>query len=159
LQADDGIAQKQVLRSEVQNVLVFLKQIINKILLATKVKTKKKKTQSPLTLHDVIIDSIQDKKGEEIVSLDLRAVHDAASDFFIICHVAVGVQVKTIADHIIDNVKEKTGQTPFHKEGFANLEWVLIDYVDVVVHIFLKSRREFYQLEELWDDATKVHIK
>jgi ribosome-associated protein len=126
--------------------------------LAAKVKTKKKKTQSPLTLHDVIIESIQDKKGEEIVSLDLRNVHDAACDFFIVCHASVGVQVKTIADHIIDNVKEKTGQTPFHKEGFANLEWVLIDYVDIVVHVFVKHKREFYQLEELWDDATKVKV-
>jgi ribosome-associated protein len=146
------------LRSAVQNVLVFLKQIINKILLAAKVKTKKNKTQSPITIHDIIIDSIQDKKGEEIVSLDLRQVHDAACDFFIICHAVVGVQVKTIADHIIDKVKEKTGQTPFHKEGFVNLEWVLIDYVDIVVHVFVKHKREFYQLEELWDDATKQHV-
>jgi ribosome-associated protein len=126
--------------------------------LATKVKTKKKKTQTPLTLHDIIIESIQDKKGEEIVSLDLREVHDAACDFFIICHASVGVQIKTIAEHIIDTVKEKTGQSPFHKEGFANLEWVLIDYVDIVVHVFLKQKREFYQLEELWADATKHHL-
>jgi ribosome-associated protein len=148
------------LRSEVQNVLVFLKQfIIKEKLLTTKVRAGKKKTQSGYTLRDIIIESIQDKKGEEIVALDLQKVHDAVCDHFIICHATASVQVRTIAHHIIDNVEEKSGEKPYHKEGFENMEWVLIDYVDVVVHVFLKPRREFYQLEDLWSDATKVHIK
>jgi ribosome-associated protein len=126
--------------------------------LAAKVKTKKKKIQGPLTLHNIIIESIQDKKGEEIVSLDLREIQDGVCDFFIICHASVGIQIKTIAEHIVEQVKEKTGRLPYHQEGLANLEWVLIDYVDIVVHVFLKQKREFYQLEELWADATKNHI-
>lgn len=123
--------------------------------MATKVKTRKKKSQTPQPLHDVIIESIQEKKGEEIVSIDLREIPDTACDFFIICHASVNVQIKAIADHIIEKVKEKIGKYPHHWEGFQHLEWVLIDYVDIVVHVFQKQRREFYQLEELWADATK----
>ena len=104
-------------------------------------------------LNDIIIESIQDKKGVSIVSLDLRQINDAITDFFIICEADSTTQVKAIADHIAFNVKDKTGERPWHTEGYENLEWVLVDYVNVVVHVFHKTKREFYQLEELWSDA------
>lgn len=102
-----------------------------------------------------IIDSILEKKGENVVSLNLSNINDAVTDYFIICDATTNIQVKAIADYIYQNVKDKTGERPWHKEGFENLEWVLLDYVDVVVHVFRTETRRFYQLEELWEDAER----
>jgi ribosome-associated protein len=107
-------------------------------------------------LEDVIIDAILDKKGEEVISLDLRKVGDAVADVFIICHATSRTQVKAIADNIDRKVKALTGEIPWHSEGVGNLEWVLLDYVNVVAHVFMKDKREFYRLEELWQDAERT---
>lgn len=107
-------------------------------------------------LEDVIVEAILDKKGEEVVSLDLRQIEDAVVDFFIICHATSRTQVKAIADNVERKVNQVKGENPWHSEGYENLEWVLLDYVNVVVHVFLKERREFYQLEELWQDAERT---
>jgi ribosome-associated protein len=116
-------------------------------------KEVKKIAESLDELKDVIITSIQDKQGEEIISMDLRAIEESVTDYFIICHASSTTQVKAIASHILEQVKELTGDTPWHKEGLINLEWVLIDYVNIVVHIFLKDMRTHYQIEDLWADA------
>ena len=104
-------------------------------------------------LFKTILRAIQEKKGEHIVSLDLRKIPEAVSDFFIICEATSTTQVKAIADNIVDKIKEETGEYPYHKEGFKTLEWVVLDYIDIVVHIFRTENRKFYQLEELWLDA------
>jgi ribosome-associated protein len=121
---------------------------------ALKVK-KKQPRQKPAALTNlaVIIQSIQEKKGENIISIDLRNIPDAVSDFFIICDATSTTQVKAIADHVEKKTTEVLGENPWHSEGYANLQWVLLDYVDTVVHIFHKPQRDFYQLEELWSDA------
>ncbi len=124
----------------------------------TKAPVKKKTAPKSSQLLEVIVEAMLDKKAEGIVALDLSDNPDAACDNFVVCHAIAGVQVKTIAEHVIDTVEEKLGIKAFHKEGFNNLEWVLIDYIDTVVHVFLKPRREFYQLEDLWDDATKTQF-
>ena len=108
-----------------------------------------KKKSYILELNRTIIQSIEEKKGETIISLDLRKIEEAVTDFFIICEASSTTQVKAIAENVI----EKTNEKPWHIEGFEHLEWVLLDYVDVVVHIFIKEKRAFYQLEELWSDA------
>lgn len=108
------------------------------------------------TLREVIVDAILDKKGEEVVSLDLQKTGDAVADTFIICHATSRVQVKAIADHVMEKTKTALNEAPWRAEGFTNQEWVLLDYVDTVVHVFLKERREFYQLEELWQDAERT---
>ena len=95
-------------------------------------------------------------KGKEIVTLDLRETGTAVTDYFVICHANSKVQVDAIADKIIDEVRNKNGVKPYHIEGRDNTEWILIDFVDVVVHVFLQSMRKFYQLEELWADAEKI---
>ena len=118
-----------------------------------RVKTKAKKSE----LRDIIVDAIQDKKGEEIVSFDLRKITEAVTDYFIICHATSKVQVKAIAEHVKEKAGKILNEKPWHSEGFENYEWVLLDYFDVVVHIFLKEKREFYQLEDLWHDAKKTH--
>lgn len=124
----------------------------------TKTATKPKNPPKSSKLLEVIIEALSDRKAEEIVSLDLSDNMDAPCDSFVVCHAIAGVQLRAIAQHVIDKVEEELGIKAYHKEGLNNLEWVLIDYIDVVVHIFLKPKREFYQLEDLWADATKTHF-
>lgn len=100
-----------------------------------------------------IIHAIQEKKGEQIVSLDLRKIPEAVADFFIICQASNNTQLKAIADYIEEDVKKHCEEAPFKHEGRQAQQWILIDYVNVVVHIMLPEPRKFYQLEELWSDA------
>jgi ribosome-associated protein len=106
-----------------------------------------------------IISAIQDKKGEKIVSLDLRKIPEAVADFFIICQANSNVQLKAIADNIEEEVKDKCGEKPYKHEGRQAQQWILVDYVNVVVHIMLPEPRKFYQLEEMWSDATVLEHK
>jgi ribosome-associated protein len=124
-----------------------------------KVKNKRvaKKTEL-LGLNDLILEAIQDKKGEQIVSLDLRNINESVADYFIICEASSTVQVKAIADHVVEHARKTIGEKPWHTEGQNNMEWVLIDFVNIVVHVFLKDVRRFYQLEELWSDATIIEF-
>jgi ribosome-associated protein len=104
-------------------------------------------------LFKTIIRAIQEKKGENIISLDLRKIPEAVSDFFIICEAGSTTQVKAVADHVEYLVKEECGEMPYRHEGMSALQWVLVDYVNVVVHIFHPETRKFYRLEEMWSDA------
>lgn len=104
-------------------------------------------------IFKTIIAAIQEKKGEAVVSLDLRKISEAVSDFFVICEASSQPQVRAIADNIEQRVKENCRENVFHKEGFQNLQWVLMDYVNVVVHILLPENRKFYAIEEMWSDA------
>ena len=119
--------------------------------------TRKRKSAARLTQRSkiikTIIAAIQDKKGEHIISLDLRKINEAVADFFIICDASNQPQVKAIADHIEQKVRELCDETPYHHEGYQSLQWVLIDYVNVVVHVMLTETRKFYKLEEMWSDA------
>lgn len=114
--------------------------------------TSVKSIDTPM-LNEAIVRSIQDVKGSSIVILDLRKLPEAVADYFIVCHADSTTQVKAIADRICQNVKDELDDSPWHKEGFENLEWVLVDYVHTVVHVFHREQREFYQLEDLWSDA------
>ena len=100
-----------------------------------------------------IIKAIQEKKGENIVSLDLRKIHEAVADFFIICQANNQPQIRAITDFVEDEVKKKCGESPYHYEGKQNMQWVIIDYVNIVVHIMMPEQRKFYKLEEMWSDA------
>jgi ribosome-associated protein len=100
-----------------------------------------------------IIKAIQEKKGENILSLDLRKIPEAVADFFIICEASNQPQIRAISDSIELQVKESCGEFPYHLEGKQSLHWVLIDYVNVVVHVMLTEQRKFYKLEEMWSDA------
>jgi ribosome-associated protein len=112
-----------------------------------------KKNNSAKKLADIVIEGIQEKKGIEIVRLDLTGLLHSVADYYIICHGNNKPQVEAIADSVMRHVDSKTGEDPWQKEGIENAEWILLDYVDVVVHIFQKERREFYKLENLWADA------
>lgn len=104
-------------------------------------------------IFKTIIHAIQEKKGEHIVSLDLRKIPEAVADFFIICQASNTTQLRAIADFIETDVKEKCLEAPYKHEGRQGQQWILIDYVNVVVHVMLPEPRKFYQLEEMWHDA------
>jgi len=102
------------------------------------------------------IEAMESVKGKEIVTLDLREIDSAVTDYFVICHAASKTQVDAISDKVEDLVLEKTHVKPYHIEGRENTEWILIDFIDVVVHVFLESARSYYKIEELWADAERI---
>jgi ribosome-associated protein len=125
--------------------------------------TRKKKTAARLTRNSkiikTIIHAIQQKKGENIVSLDLRKIPEAVADFFIVCQASSSPQVRAVSDFVEDEVKKKCEEMPYRHEGKQNLHWVLIDYVNVVVHIMQPDTRKFYKLEDMWSDASVEEYK
>ena len=108
---------------------------------------------SPEELNALIVDSIQDIKGKNIIKLDLRHLDDAPTDFFIICEGDSNTQVKAISDNVYHRVKTEGYTLPQHYEGQQNALWILLDYFQTVVHIFYRDTRAFYELEDLWGDA------
>ena len=104
-------------------------------------------------LFKTIIHAIQEKKGERIVSLDLKKIPEAVTDFFIICEANNPIQLKAIAGFVEEEVKKKCGENPYKHEGKQGEQWILIDYVNVVVHVMLAETRKFYKLEEMWNDG------
>ncbi len=121
--------------------------------------TEKKETATAKQLNKYIVKGIQEKKGTDIVILDLGETGSSIADFFVICTGNSDTQMDAIFDSVENEVQKATGQTPWHREGIQNKEWMLLDYVDVVVHIFRKDTRSFYSLETLWGDAGVQHIE
>jgi len=114
----------------------------------------KAKAKDPsMLLLDAVVKGIQEKKGQEIVSLQLSKIQSTVCDYFVVCHGTSRTHVSAIADSVEDLVKKSTGIDPRRREGMANAEWILLDYLDVVVHVFQQPVRHFFQLEQLWADA------
>jgi ribosome-associated protein len=118
---------------------------------ATK-KTVRKKDVDTL-LKDAVVEGMQEKKGKDIVVIDLRPINSAIADYFVICHADSGTQIEAIARSVEEIVYKQTGDDALHVEGKQNGEWVLLDYSSVVAHVFRQDKREFYGLERLWADA------
>ena len=110
-------------------------------------------------LVKAIIDSIKQHKGKEVVSLDLRKIETAVCDFFIICHGTSNTHIASIAENVRKEISKQIKEKPWHTEGKTNKEWILMDYFNVVVHIFNKEKRDFYKLENLWADANIKYIE
>ena len=110
-------------------------------------------------LSQVVANGMLEKKAEDIVVLDLRKVKSAIADFFVIGSGNSDTQLDAIAESIEKEVKEQLGERPWHREGTQQKEWILLDYVTVVAHVFLRERREFFALEELWGDAVITSIE
>ena len=104
-------------------------------------------------IFKTIIQAIQEKKAQNIISLDLRKIPEAVADFFIICEAGSTTQVKAVADSVEEAVRMNCEELPYKHEGRGSLQWVLIDYVNVVVHVMLPENRRFYKLEDMWSDA------
>src|SRR6478736_8964024 len=122
-------------------------------MLATRKRSGSVRLNKNSRIFKAIIHAIQEKKGQNIVSLDLLKIPEAVADFFIVCEAGSTTQVRAIADFIEKEVKEKCSETPYMHEGRQVLQWVIIHYINVVVHIMLPDSRRFYKLEEMWSDA------
>ena len=118
---------------------------------------KKRKARSDnedsTRLAATIAEGMLKKKAKEVVTLDLSKLNNAVCNYFVICHGTSRTQLEAIADAVQEEVIKHDGGKPWHKEGFENAEWILLDYVDVVAHIFNEDTRSFYNLESLWADA------
>lgn len=124
-----------------------------------KSKPEPKKIKGPTELlSDAIVEGILEVKGRNISVLNLKDIHNRVCDYFIICQADSNTQVNAIAGSVEEMVKKRTGERPYRKEGFENSEWILVDYVTVVVHIFQTEVRNFYNLESLWADAEVTEI-
>ena len=142
-------------------------KIIKKLpakLLKTKTSGNGKETKSATVkssiqlLVDAAVEGVLEVKGKNIAVLDLKKIHNRVCDYYIICQADSSTQVNAIAGSVETIVKKRIGERPYHTEGFQNSEWILVDYVNVVVHVFQSHIREFYNLEALWADAEITKI-
>ena len=108
---------------------------------------------------NVIADAMLEKKGQDVVALDLRPVGTAISDYFVVCHADSNTNVVAIADNVEDRMIEKCHRKVLRSQGQENAIWVILDYGDIVVHVFQTEYRDFYRLEDLWADADKREFK
>ena len=104
-------------------------------------------------ISELAIHGMQEKKGNDLVRLDLRNINSSVADYFVICHADSTTQVKAIAHSVEEEIYKVLQQDPWRKEGLEHGEWILLDYIDIVVHIFRTDKREFYGVEDLWGDA------
>lgn len=109
-------------------------------------------------LSDLIVEAIQDKKGQKITLIDMSAIESAPASEFIICQGKSTSQVSAIADSVREEIQKKTGLKPYNYDGYRNSQWIVIDYGNIFVHVFLPDYREFYNLEELWSDAKTFQV-
>lgn len=116
------------------------------------------KTGDSQLLIEAITEGLLDKKAEDITILDVHELTTLA-DKFVICHATTDVQIKAIADSVVKQTNEQLGEKPWKEEGRDSRRWVILDYVNVVVHIFKKELREYYALEKMWNDAEVTNVK
>lgn len=107
----------------------------------------------------IIVNAIQNKKGIDIVDLNLSKLEHSITDHYVICHGNSNTQVEAIADSVEDEVKNNLNLKALHKEGYKNAQWILLDYASIIVHIFQKEFRNFYNLEELWADGEAKYLE
>ena len=122
-------------------------------------KRQKASSATALKLGKLIVKGMQEKKAHDIVLMDLRKVKNAVADFFVICSGNSDKQLDAIADSVDAEVYKGLNENPWHIEGKNNKEWMILDYTNVVAHIFRKDRRQFYALEKLWGDAEITEIE
>ena len=140
---------------------VVAKKVAIKKLVAKKVVVKKEepklKIKNPLL--DSIIDGLEERKAKNITVLDLSNIKNRSFDFFVIADAESSTHVDSIASSVEETVKKQLNERPFHTEGWENSEWILLDYVDIMVHVFQQQTRDFYRLEDLWADAEITRLK
>ena len=119
---------------------------------------KRDSKDEALKIVEQVVYAMQDKKANQVVSIDLTKITSAVTKYFVICDAPSKTQVEAIYKNVVELVKENCDTKPFHREGYENSEWILIDYFDVVAHIFLEDIRSFYNIEDLWADGKlKLH--
>ncbi len=118
-----------------------------------------KKEEEADKLLEAVLEGIQRIKGKDITLIDLNSIHHTECGYFVICHGTSNTQVDSIAHSVEDTVKELTGENVWHRDGYRNSIWILLDYGDIMVHVFQEEAREFYNLEGLWADAKITKIE
>jgi ribosome-associated protein len=124
------------------------------------VRTEEKKRASTTPVQQLVIEAVEavlSKKGHDVLLIDMRGVSGVA-DFFLLCTADAELQTRAIVEAVQERLRQQCGERPWHIEGYEHLQWVLMDYVDLVVHVFMPERRTFYNLERLWGDAPREHI-
>ena len=116
----------------------------------------KKRSDGTEVLMDSVVKGIFEKQGQNVLKIDLRKLENRITDYFVICHAKSSTQVDSISYSVEDTVRKLTGERPLHREGLENCFWVLIDYGNVIVHVFQEEYRNFYSLESLWADANII---
>ena len=119
----------------------------------------KETTQYTKQLVDTIVEGMQEVKAHNIVCVDLRDIPNSVTDFFVICHGESNTQVDSISKSVEKQTSQQLNEKPFHKEGSDNSLWILLDYVNVMVHVFYKDTRDHYDIEGLWADAKLINIE
>lgn len=109
-------------------------------------------------LIDNIVEALFERKAEDVTLIDVRGL-TTLTDYFIVCHANADVQIKAIADNVLDKTIEQLNEKVWRKEGLESRRWVVLDYVNVVVHVFQRDQREFYNLERMWSDAEITHLE
>lgn len=109
-------------------------------------------------LLQTIIESIQEKKGHKITTVDLTEIETASAQYFVICQGNTPTQVEAIADSVREYTRQQAGVKPIAYEGYRNAKWIIIDYGNIFVHVFAPEARDFYRLEQLWNDAKLTEI-
>lgn len=120
---------------------------------------KEKVTDLTEVLVEEVIKGIQENKGKEITCMDLASIKSTVCDYFVVCHGTSSTHVSAIADSVEEHVQKHMGIKPGRREGYMNAEWILLDYLDVVVHVFQQEIREHYNIEDLWADAKVQNIE
>jgi ribosome-associated protein len=152
---------KKVVVKKVPAKKAAAKKVAIKKPIAKKVVVKKEepklKVKNPLL--DSIIDGLEERKAKNITILDLSNIKNRSFDFFVIADAESSTHVDSIASSVEETVKKQLNERPFHTEGWENSEWILLDYVDIMVHVFQQQTRDFYRLEDLWADAEITRLK
>jgi ribosome-associated protein len=138
-------------KASAKKVLVKKSPSVKKAIKTTE--TKKEPVNENLLLAQKVVEGMQEKKAKNIQLLDLRKIQNRVTDFFVICDAESNTHVDAIADSVFDVVRKTLNVKPYRSEGFENKEWILLDYITVVAHVFRKDIRDFYNLESLWADA------
>ena len=164
-------AKKSVVKKGAAKKVAAKKTPLKKAAAKKKVAVKKatlkkviaKKEESTLKIKNALLDSIiaglEERKAKNITILDLANIKNRSFDYFVIADAESSTHVDSIASSVEETVKKQLGERPFHTEGWENAEWILLDYVDIMVHVFQQQTRDFYRLEDLWADAEITRIK
>lgn len=149
-----ALSEKELLQKEVNRIVNSEK----KRKTGPGARPRKSATKEQTTnLLDAVIDGMQEKKAKNITVIDLQKLENRVCDFFVICDADSNTHVNAIADSIEEIVKRKANEKPYHAEGFQNSEWIILDYINIVAHVFLKEKRDFYNVEGLWADGEFKH--
>ena len=152
------VAAKKVVKKVAAKKVAAKKTTTKKETKTSEPKVPKTITEPGMFLAWSVAQGMFERKAEKIKIMDMRKLRGASSDYFVICNADSDKQVEAIAHSIDEEVKKLTGETPWHREGLENNEWVLLDYFNVVAHIFQTEKREFYGVEELWGDAEIIEF-